>query len=302
MRDWAAEHGRRSAVRVCHRPPEKTLLSGGFLRVRGRPILRPEARNGSEIDGATRSARWTVGRALFDHHRMSEERIRALRGATYRRDDRAVVELLSDRPLDPDRLQLAGDGIRAAVAAGEPGADQLASDCAEALRRRGWSGDDLLADHLDALVGRGPAALLRPLAVSLDELSEILEGDPLNGGGRIDRHTGEVWYRAQIDYAVEMGEEDPDEGDSDRWLWVQCVGSRDGYRDMEDFIANMTDSHQAELLAVAIEGRGAFRRFKDVLHRWPDLVERWYGFSDDRRTGRAREWLADAGYRPADAR
>ena len=144
--------------------------------------------------------------------------------------------------------------------------------------------------------------MLRPLSVSLEELSEILEGDPLNGGGRIDRQTGEVWHRAQIDYAVETGEEDPDAEDPDRWLWVECEGSRRGYRDMEDFIASVTDPHQAELLAVAIEGRGAFRRFKDVLHRWPGLVDRWYAFSDDRRIGRAREWLADAGYRPADTR
>lgn len=221
---------------------------------------------------------------------------------TYRRDGRAVVELLTDRPLDPDRLQLAGDGIRAALASGEAGADQLAADCAGALRERGWPGDELLADHLDSLAGRGPTALLRPLAVSLDELSEILEGDPRNGGGRIDRHIGEVWHRAQIDDAVGMGEEDPDDEDPDRWLEVECVGSRDGYRDMEDFIATVTESHQAELLAVAIEGRGAFRRFKDMLHRWPDLVDRWYAFSDDRRIGRAREWLAHAGYRPADAR
>ncbi len=233
---------------------------------------------------------------------MGDERVSALRGATYRRDGRAVVELLSDRPLDSDLLQLGGDGIRAALTVGEPGADQLASDCAGALRERRWPGDELLADHLDSLAGTGPAALLRPLAVSLDELSEILEGDPLHGGGRIDRHTGEVWHRAQIDYAVEVGEEDPEDEDPDRWLSVECVGSHDGYRDMENFIAELTDPHRAELLAVAIEGRGAFRRFRDVLHQWPELVDRWYAFSDDRRIGRAREWLADAGYRPADSR
>jgi hypothetical protein len=251
---------------------------------------------------STRERRWTAGRSFLDHHGVSDERTSALRGATYRRDSRAVVGLLSERPLDPDLLQLAGDGIRVSVTAGEPGADGLASDCAGALRERGWPGDELLADHLDSLVGRGPAALLRPLAVQLDELSEILEGDPLHGGGRIDRHTGEVWHRAQIDYAVEAGEEDPDDEDPDRWLWVDCVGSRDGYRDMADFIATVTDPHKAELLAVAIAGRGAFRQFKDVLHRWPDLVGRWYAFSVDRRIGRAREWLADAGYRPADTR
>ncbi len=231
---------------------------------------------------------------------MSDERARALRGATFRCDSQAVLELLSGRPLDAHLLQLAGDAIRVAVAAGEPGADELATDCAAALRQRDWPGDDHLADHLDALTGRGPTPLLRPLAVDLSELSEIREGDPLHGGGRVDRRTGEVWHRAQIEYAVETGEEDPDDHEPDRWLWVECEGSRDGYRDMEDFIATVADPHQAEVLAVAVEGRGAFRRFRDVLHRWPDLVERWHGFSDDRRIGRAREWLADAGYRPAD--
>jgi len=233
---------------------------------------------------------------------MSDEWIAALRGATFRRDGRAVLELLAQRPLDPDMLQLAGDAIRVALAADGDDAVSLAVECADALRRRGAPGDDLLADHLGALTGRGPTALLRSLAVRLDELSDVIEGDPLHGGGRIDRHTGEVWHRAQIEYAVEIGEEDPDAEDPDRWLWVECEGSRDSYRDMEDFIASVEDPHRAELLVVAIEGRGAFRRFKDVLHRWPDLVDRWYAFSDDRRIGRAREWLADAGYRPADTR
>jgi Uncharacterised protein family (UPF0158) len=52
-------------------------------------------------------------------------------------------------------------------------------------------------------------------------------------------------------------------------------------------------------LEVAIDGRGAFRRFKNVLFDWPDDREEWFAFSDERRRGRAREWLADVGYRPA---
>jgi hypothetical protein len=39
-----------------------------------------------------------------------------------------------------------------------------------------------------------------------------------------------------------------------------------------------------------------------VLHRWPGQVDRWYSSSDDQRIGRASEWLADPGYRPADGR
>jgi hypothetical protein len=79
--------------------------------------------------------------------------------------------------------------------------------------------------------------MLRPLPVDLADLAGILEGDELGGGGRIDRQTGEVWHRAAVEYAREMGEEDPDESDDpERWIWVECEGSHDGYRDMELFI------------------------------------------------------------------
>ena len=65
---------------------------------------------------------------------------------------------------------------------------------------------------------------------------------------------------------------------------------------MEWFIADLEDPEVADRLSIAITGRGAFRRFKDVLSRWPDLMERWHGFSEDRHRGRARSWLADQGY------
>ncbi len=75
------------------------------------------------------------------------------------------------------------------------------------------------------------------------------------------------------------------------------ASSREGYRDMESFIASVDDPDRAERLARAIAGRGAFRRFKDELARWPGELERWYALSEDRQRGRARAWLAAAGYR-----
>ncbi len=68
---------------------------------------------------------------------------------------------------------------------------------------------------------------------------------------------------------------------------------------MEAFIATLDDAERADRLAVAITGRGAFRRFKDTIARWPELAERWYAFSEDRALGRARAWLADHGYTPS---
>src|SRR5579863_6042416 len=72
--------------------------------------------------------------------------------------------------------------------------------------------------------------------------------------------------------------------------------SRDGYRDMERFIGTVRDPGRADRLEIAISGRGAFRRFKDVLARWPGELDRWYAFSAERQRGRARAWLANAGY------
>jgi hypothetical protein len=53
------------------------------------------------------------------------------------------------------------------------------------------------------------------------------------------------------------------------------------------FISDIDDPEIADRLEIAISGRGAFRRFRDTLSRWPDLVTRWNVFSDDRQRGRA---------------
>ena len=223
-----------------------------------------------------------------------------LRGAVYRADGAAVVALARKVDMPEDASQLLGDGLLAAVSQHVEGAAELAADCVKALRERGWFGDDELADHLDAVLGVAPMPMLRPLPVDLAELAGILEGDELGGGGRIDLRTGEVWHRAAVEYAQEMGEEDPEESDDpERWIWVEWEGSRDGYRDMEMFIGTVRDPDRADRLEIAIQGRGAFRRFKDVVARWPGELERWFAFSEDRQRGRARAWLAGAGYRPS---
>ena len=83
--------------------------------------------------------------------------------------------------------------------------------------------------------------MLRALPVDLEELAGILEGGPLSVGGRIDIRTGEVWPQAAIEYALETGEEDEETADPERWLAVHGEGSREGYRDMELFIASVED-------------------------------------------------------------
>jgi hypothetical protein len=224
---------------------------------------------------------------------------RQLRAAVYRKDGVAVVRLLqTDRDVP---WQLAGDGVAAALTQQVDGARRLAIECIAALRERDWIGDVELADQLDGLAGTGPTPLLRPLPVDLEMVSEILEGDPLTAGGALDLHTGEVWPRSAVEYAREdgAGVEAPDFEDTDRFRWVDG-DSRDGYRDMVDFIDTVADPRLGDRLTDAIRGRGAFRRFADTLRRESeDELSRWFVFAGDRKRGRARAWLADVGCRVA---
>ena len=137
-----------------------------------------------------------------------KEAMETLRGAVYRGDGTVVVDVVGGRLTD-DVLQLAGDGLRDAVAQDVEGAAELAAQCVSALRERGWWGDE--------------------------ELATV---------------------------------QDPD---------------------------------IADRLEIAITGKGAFRRFKDVLSRWPEELRRYFVLRDERQRGRARAWLAGEGYRPAGA-
>jgi hypothetical protein len=74
------------------------------------------------------------------------------------------------------------------------------------------------------------------------------------------------------------------------------------YRDMVDFAEGISDERAGHRLARAIEGKGAFRRFKDELYsRNDDLIAAWHSFRDARAERRGVEWLADQGLVSDDA-
>jgi len=66
------------------------------------------------------------------------------------------------------------------------------------------------------------------------------------------------------------------------------------YADMADFADLVSDEQAGRRLARAIEGRGAFRRFRAELHEeYPHLLPAWHAFRDARARRRAVEWLTD---------
>ena len=86
--------------------------------------------------------------------------------------------------------------------------------------------------------------------------------------------------------------------DGKRYLDVPKADSREGYGDMEDFIATVEDVHVRELLWGAIQGRGAFRRFKDVLYDYPRERKRWFNFGTGQVRRRVLDWLESEGIEP----
>jgi len=83
-------------------------------------------------------------------------------------------------------------------------------------------------------------------------------------------------------------------GDS-RYLRIDPVSSREQYRWMERFIATVEEEELRRQLNVAIDGKGAFRRFKDALVNHPVDRERWFAFRSERLRSCMESWLTAHG-------
>jgi hypothetical protein len=73
---------------------------------------------------------------------------------------------------------------------------------------------------------------------------------------------------------------------------IEPVSSREQYRWMERFIPMVEDKPLSDLLTQAIDGKGAFRRFKDVLMSHGAERERWFAFRSERLRVFMEAWLA----------
>ena len=136
----------------------------------------------------------------------------------------------------------------------------------------------------------------KALNISLDELCEAMENNSYEHEYFLDLETGEILFISDYMDDEETRElKNRIEENFERYERIPRAESNEGYEDMVDFIATVDDERLAELLEVAINGKGAFRRFKEVLLNYPEERERWFKFKDERMEERALEWLDDIG-------
>jgi hypothetical protein len=76
------------------------------------------------------------------------------------------------------------------------------------------------------------------------------------------------------------------------YLRIDPVSSREQYRWMERYIPMVEDAELQRKLTQAIDGKGAFRRFKDVLMSHAPERERWFSFRSERLRIFMEAWLS----------
>ena len=134
----------------------------------------------------------------------------------------------------------------------------------------------------------------KALKIDLGELCSAMADSSYEHEYYLDLETGEILFISDYMDDEETGKlKDQVEEDSDRYERIPEAESHKGYEDMVEFIATVKDERLVELLEVAINGKGAFRRFKDVLLNYPEERESWFQFKDDRMEEKALEWLDD---------
>ncbi|WP_371370075.1 UPF0158 family protein [Pseudomonas sp. QL9] len=133
---------------------------------------------------------------------------------------------------------------------------------------------------------------MKILPVDIDDLVLVLDSNGMEF--HLDLETGEIRLRPE-DYLDEEFEQLL-ERQPQRFLYIEPVSSRDGFRIMEDFVREKVDDPRAsDSLVRALEDRKPFRSFKDRLFDYPEIREEWFRYHDERLRQLALEWLAEEG-------
>jgi hypothetical protein len=132
--------------------------------------------------------------------------------------------------------------------------------------------------------------------IDLDMLETAMEDAEQANRYFLNLVTGEVIFFS--DY---LGLSDEDErlqeeiDGSNDYVAVERIPSHEAYQWMVDFVDELVapaDENAAEKLSIALDGKGAFRRFKDTLHRVDEhWLQAWYQWRDKRLKAAVEEWV-----------
>lgn len=133
---------------------------------------------------------------------------------------------------------------------------------------------------------------MRKIKANKQDLLDQFELNFMEMSSYLDLETGQVIAIC----AADQLEEDAElckliDEECDRFLVLPKQDSRCDFNEMVRFSDQVTDKQLQEKLEIALNGRGAFRRFRDVLFDYPQEREAWFAFSNERKCQRLKRWL-----------
>ncbi len=111
----------------------------------------------------------------------------------------------------------------------------------------------------------------------------------------LDTQTGEVVFLSEYDVSDESEKLMEEIEGSSQYVPIERIPTHIAYQWMEDFVESIVaprNERAAEKLSMALRGKGAFRRCKDVLHRVGDVwVQERYHWRDLQLKEAMRVWF-----------
>ncbi len=137
-----------------------------------------------------------------------------------------------------------------------------------------------------------PTANRGPVRVDLDwdALEIAVERNSPDTDSYLDLSTGRVITITTGDPEAVLNRQQVSENIRN-YLRVEPASSREQYRWMEKFVGSVTEEALRERLIISIDGKGAFRRFKDVLLAYPAERERWFSYRAELLHWHIQQWL-----------
>jgi hypothetical protein len=83
--------------------------------------------------------------------------------------------------------------------------------------------------------------------------------------------------------------------ESGRYIRIPERKNRIAYQSMNAFIDTIEDPLLKEELSAALNGKGAFRKFKDALVSFPKARKRWHGYNAKAMKKESLQWLQSLG-------
>lgn len=138
---------------------------------------------------------------------------------------------------------------------------------------------------------------VKRVAVDWNDLEVAVERNAPSTESFLDTRTGQVVTIVSGDPEAPLRRRQVSENIED-FARVEPASSREQYRWMERFVASVADEALRERLLISIDGKGAFRRFKDVLLAYPAERERWFSYRSDLLHWHIHNWLSDHDIEP----